>query len=292
MSVGSLKQRCEDLDYQLEAIRFQERRLMQYALDEVQGPGSLPSVASSSAASAPEASKSFGSSTARTMRDEVQLYRNQRKSASKPWEAAMLADEAHREAAAKVETEQREQEEQEMKEEALAKAKATANSEVDSKIEKEIGLQMKLMLARQGLNSKRLPLRPGIPPCGYFLRQGNCKRLKTCMWDHPEPERNSKGYPRLPHCPPCAPYARNRCCKFGVLCGFDHPEPGEGKNGEGEAKETPGQIPLKMMQAACEQQQSQLLLHLQMLQELEENQDPANMLHAWVKFRMTFANSG
>jgi len=41
-------------------------------------------------------------------------------------------------------------------------------------------------LRAQGLNSKKLPLRPGVPPCSYFLRRGECKYGKTCKWDHPE----------------------------------------------------------------------------------------------------------
>lgn len=98
----------------------------------------------------------------------------------------------------------------------------------------------------QGLNSKKLPLRPGVSPCGYYLRNGDCKYGKACKWDHPEtqstpgggrpvvvpPPRgawqrtattNSKGYPMRSGEAPCAFYMRTGTCKFGPTCKFDHP---------------------------------------------------------------------
>merc|ERR1712048_564260 len=79
-------------------------------------------------------------------------------------------------------------------------------------------------LRAQGLNSKKLPLRPGVPACSYFLRKGECKYGRTCKWDHPEVLVNSKGYPMRPGEQPCAFYLRTGICKFSNTCKFDHPE--------------------------------------------------------------------
>mmetsp|Transcript_106241 Transcript_106241/g.298794 ORF Transcript_106241/g.298794 Transcript_106241/m.298794 type:complete len:673 (-) Transcript_106241:94-2112(-) len=75
--------------------------------------------------------------------------------------------------------------------------------------------------------SKRYPKRPGMPPCQYFQRTGDCHYGVTCKWDHPERDQiplNSKGYPLRPDQTPCAFYMRTGECKFGSTCKWDHPE--------------------------------------------------------------------
>eukprot|EP00932_Pfiesteria_piscicida_P002453 SRR837773.12388.p1 GENE.SRR837773.12388~~SRR837773.12388.p1 ORF type:complete len:237 (+),score=66.49 SRR837773.12388:56-712(+) len=193
MSMGTLRRKCQDLDLRLEALRFQEARLLQFARGEVKAEAA--EAAARAAAQAGEASRASASSLTDRMVAEVRQERGYQKLVSKPWQAAVMADDAHEEAADLLETQRREQEEKDIRQKAEAKAKAQALEEVESRISREVGEHTRLVLARQGLNSQRLPLRPGLPPCGHFLRKGSCKRLKACMWDHPEPDKNSKGVP-------------------------------------------------------------------------------------------------
>uniref|UniRef100_A0A6T9YPE5 C3H1-type domain-containing protein n=1 Tax=Bigelowiella natans TaxID=227086 RepID=A0A6T9YPE5_BIGNA len=36
------------------------------------------------------------------------------------------------------------------------------------------------------VNSKGLPLRPGVQPCSFYMKTGDCKFGITCKFDHPE----------------------------------------------------------------------------------------------------------
>lgn len=285
MSMGALRRKCEELDLRLEAVRFQESRLLQFARTDVQA--GTREAASQAASQAPDAARAAGAALADRMTMQVRQARGYQKLVSKPWQAAVMADDAHEEAADLLETQQREQEERDIRQKAEAKAKAQALEEVEGRIARDVGEHVRLVLARQGLNSKRLPLRPGLPPCGYFMRKGSCKRLKACMWDHPEADTNSKGSPLRPGMLPCALYRRTQTCKFGMLCMYDHPEPGQE-----EVKDGPGQLPMALAKAAAQQHQAQLLLHLQLLQETDVLQDPDAMMNAWVRFRMTFSLHG
>jgi len=162
--------------------------------------------------------------------------------------------EVHRKAQAEVREQQAAQAEQVLmmqaeavaQQQALAEAQAQALSDAQAQAELVSEMQQQLQvevqqaaqaqevleaaaaerhaLRAQGLNSKKLPLRPGVPPCGYFMRKGECKYGKACKWDHPEVTANSKGYPRRPGETQCAFYTRTGVCKFGMACRFDHPE--------------------------------------------------------------------
>uniref|UniRef100_A0A7S3HMI9 C3H1-type domain-containing protein n=1 Tax=Spumella elongata TaxID=89044 RepID=A0A7S3HMI9_9STRA len=107
------------------------------------------------------------------------------------------------------------------------------------------------------------------------------------MWDHPELDNNSKGYPVRPGQLVCALYRRTQTCKFGILCMYDHPEPGAK-----EVKDQPSELPTALAKAAAQQHQTQLLLHLQLLQDTDVLQDPDALMNAWVRFRMTFSLHG
>mmetsp|Transcript_66808 Transcript_66808/g.168700 ORF Transcript_66808/g.168700 Transcript_66808/m.168700 type:complete len:326 (-) Transcript_66808:95-1072(-) len=285
MSMGALRRKCEDLDLQLEALRFQESRLLQFARGECKVESAADAAAA--AEKAPEAMQARGRKLADNMLAQVRLSRGKDLVKSEPWEAAVMADDAHEEAADLLETQQREQEELDIRTKAEAKAQAQAQAEVEERINTEVTEQTRHALARQGLNSKRLPLRPGLPPCGFFMRKGTCKRGKTCMWDHPEPDTNKLGYPLRPGQLVCALYRRTQTCKFGLLCMYDHPEPG--KN---EVQDQPGMLPMALAKVSAQQHQLQLLLHLQLLQEMDMMQDPEAMMNAWVRFRITFSLNG
>lgn len=79
------------------------------------------------------------------------------------------------------------------------------------------------------LSSQGLPMRPGSPPCSFFIRTGKCSYGPTCKWDHPEGQGGSgnlqvvEGLPERPGEPPCAFYLKNGTCSFGATCKFDHP---------------------------------------------------------------------
>uniref|UniRef100_A0A7S2NUL1 C3H1-type domain-containing protein n=1 Tax=Zooxanthella nutricula TaxID=1333877 RepID=A0A7S2NUL1_9DINO len=284
MSMGALRRKCEDLDLQLEAARFQEQRLLHFARSEMK-VDDTSALAAADAAS--EAARTFGRELAGSLCTQVRSSRGRDFVQAKPWQAALMADDAHEEASDTLERQQKEQEELDIRTKAQAKAEAAALAEAEEKIEREVGEQTRTALASQGLNSKRLPLRPGLPPCGFFMRKGTCKRGKSCMWDHPEPDLNSSGYPLRPGQLVCALYRRTRTCKFGLLCMYDHPElPGD------EPKDQPGMLPLALAKVAAQQHQLQLLLHLQLLQEMDMMQDPEAMMNAWVRFRITFSLNG
>lgn len=282
MSMGALRRKSEDLDLQIEAARFKLSRLLQFARGEAMIEEGISKSASS------ESSRMWGKEQAGRLCAKVQQHRGKRLLEEKPWQAALMADEAHEEAVDLLETQHQNQEEADIRAKAEAKAQAQAQSEVDEKIITQVGQATRSALASQGLNSKRLPLRPGVPPCGYFLRKGTCKRAKTCMWDHPELDTNSKGYPLRPGQSVCALYRRTHTCKLGLLCAFDHPE----VSSQEALQDQPGMLPVSLAKTAAEQHQHQMLLHLQLMQEMDMLQDPEAMMNAWVRFRITFSLGG
>jgi len=77
---------------------------------------------------------------------------------------------------------------------AIAKAKAQALSDARAKAmaakagaedAKAVGMKRTVLMA-PALNSTRLPLRPGIQACNYFIKTGECWYGEACKWDHPE----------------------------------------------------------------------------------------------------------
>jgi len=97
-----------------------------------------------------------------------------------------------------------------------------------------------------GFNNRGLPLRPGVQPCQYFLKTGECKYGPECKWDHSDgtstgmmthvipPQaplpgaigvtQNSLGYPLRPGQQPCSYFSKTGTCSFGASCKWDHPE--------------------------------------------------------------------
>mmetsp|Transcript_80645 Transcript_80645/g.250289 ORF Transcript_80645/g.250289 Transcript_80645/m.250289 type:complete len:231 (+) Transcript_80645:44-736(+) len=225
-------------------------------------------------------------SLACSMTDEVRQAVLAAAAAEEPWQAGALSDQAHAEAVETLERQQKEREEAEARRKAEEDAQAAAAAEAASAKTKEMGENEKAALRAQGLNSRRLPLRPGLPPCAYFMRKGVCKVGRNCPWDHPELELNSLGLPIRPGQPVCALFGRTRTCKFGVLCSLDHPEPPPE-----DPQEAPGQLPLALARTAAQQHQLQVLLQLQLVQELQSMQEPEAMSDSWAKFRVAFSLS-
>lgn len=278
MTMGTLRRKGEELDQQLEACRFAEERLLQLAGDETRGTGTLAATSS--------ASRSWGEGLASALGAKVRQEAVEEVADEAPWQAARMADEAHREALQLLMSQQQAEAEAEVRAQAEAESRARKEAEDAERLAEGAKEAERTALRAQGLNSRRLPLRPGLPPCGFFMRKGTCKKGKSCVWDHPEPDTNSRGYPQRPGQPSCALYGRTQTCKFGALCMYDHPEP------QADAQDQPGMLPLALAKVSAQQHQLQLLLHLQLLQELPGQQDPEAMMNAWVRFRITFALSG
>jgi len=306
MTVGSLRRRREQLELRIEAAEFKEKRLLSFAHHELDitseddasalkssstsSSAAAAAVASTRAKEAPEISRSWGRALAERLGAEVAKSRAMDRLAAVPWKAAIMADDAHGDAVERLEREQKEREQVDLTTRAVAKAQAQAVAEVDERIDREVSEKTRTALASRGLNSKRLPLRPGFPPCGYFMRKGTCRRGRACMWDHPEPSLNSLGYPSRPGQTCCATFRRTQTCKFGVLCTYDHPEP---EKDASTPMPSSSRLPPVLAKMVAQQHQLQLLLHLQLLQEMDMLQDPEAMMTAWVKFRLTFShNSG
>lgn len=93
----------------------------------------------------------------------------------------------------------------------------------------------------ESFNSKGYPLRPGVPICSFFQKNGECKFGQTCKWDHTEGLdggmvagagmgyatsgiTNSLGNPIRPGQPVCNFFSKTGTCSFGPTCKFDHPE--------------------------------------------------------------------
>lgn len=77
--------------------------------------------------------------------------------------------------------------------------------------------------------TERLPRRPGMPDCKFYMTTGECHYGPSCKWDHPDRKQtplNSRGFPLRPGESECAFYMRTTICKFGDKCRFNHPELG------------------------------------------------------------------
>mmetsp|Transcript_22421 Transcript_22421/g.62955 ORF Transcript_22421/g.62955 Transcript_22421/m.62955 type:complete len:300 (-) Transcript_22421:27-926(-) len=260
MGMGSLRQKSEELSQDMEALQSAERELLELARREAKEAAADADMA----ADLPDASRAWGEELVGSLASQAQQASAQEFAREVPSRAARLAQEAHQDAMQHFPPPQGGQ--------------AAPGEQVDA--------AERMALRAQGLNCRRLPLRPGHPPCGFYMRRGDCKRGRTCIWDHPEQDSNSQGYPLRPGQPPCALYCRTQACKFGAICAYDHPEPAC------QAGEQPGALPLALAAAAARQHQLQLLLHLQLMQEHPDMQDPAAMMNAWVRFRVTFASQG
>mmetsp|Transcript_35745 Transcript_35745/g.102761 ORF Transcript_35745/g.102761 Transcript_35745/m.102761 type:complete len:337 (-) Transcript_35745:77-1087(-) len=282
MTMGSLRRQGEDLDRQLEELEYIEEQLLAHAREEAEAK--VPNASGSRDAAVGSAASSWGRSLACGMTDEVRLGAKLAAAKEEHSQAAAIADRAHEEALETLEQQQKEKAEAEARAKAEEEAQAQSNAEAPTGRAQKTSEAERAALRAQGLNSRRLPLRPGTPPCGYFMRKGVCKNGRSCIWDHPEPELNSLGYPVRPGLPTCALFQRTHTCKFGALCGLDHPEV------QGQVlQDQPGALPLALAKAAAQQHQLQLMLHLQLVQELPTLKDPEAMMDAWVKFRITFS---
>ncbi|CAK0881444.1 unnamed protein product [Prorocentrum cordatum] len=265
MSMGALRRRGEEIDSidrQIEALRFAAGRLQQHARCEAAGPGGAPSVTPQAQAWGRALAGSAGSRRGGGRGAAVARRRAGRRGARGG------AAPAGRQAGGG------------------GRGRRPGRGGVRRRGAGEGGSldrAQRDVLRSRGLNARRLPLRPGLPPCGRFVRKGVCRAGRGCRWDHPETDVNSKGHPLRPGQKACAAYRRTQCCKFGALCAFDHPEPSKA------LEDLPGTLPLALARAAAQQQQSQLLLHLQLLQELGSLQDPEAMKNAWMRFRYTFS---
>lgn len=279
MSMGALRRKGEELDQQLEELKYAEEQLLKKARMEAEGtraPGSNGPRSASAAANV------WGRSVACTMTEKVRHGAVLAEMAEEPWQAAVVADQAHSEALQQLNRQQKEQQEAAERARIEEAAQARAAAEAAAQRAQQLGEAEKAALRTQGMNSRRLPLRPGVPPCGYYLRKGVCKHGRSCLWDHPEPELNSLGCPVRPGQPVCAHFVRTQTCKFGAICGLDHPEP------QGQPPQDQGSLPLELAKAEAQQHQLQLYLHLQLVQETSSLQEPDAMSETWVKFRVTF----
>lgn len=128
--------------------------------------------------------------------------------------------EAQAEAVAQAMAYQRQQAEQ------AEQAQAMALQQVEASHQAEVAISAsdRTLLRAQGLNSKRLPLRPGMATCGFYMRRGECRYGRACKWDHPEVLMSTKGYPLRPGETQCPFYMRTGSCRFMASCKYDHPE--------------------------------------------------------------------
>lgn len=276
MAAGALRRREEELDLQLEKLAFAEAQLLTLAQGE----------AATSSGDATVEALAWGQAMVDALGERCMQAAADERATEEPWQNAMMVDAVQEEAGNLFASQMQTQVEEERKllEEERRKAKAKAAADA-AKDQAEIQA-----LKLQGLNSRKLPLRPGFPPCGFYARKGSCKSGKDCVWDHPEQslESNSKGYPKRPGLPSCALYLRTQTCKFGSLCMYDHPEPPAGA----EPEDQYGMLPVSLAKVAYQQQQLQLQLHMQLSQEQANLQELDAQMTSWVRFRMTYCLNG
>jgi len=296
MSMGGLRKKADELEKQMAAMNHAKEKLLQTAREEgeyaTQAVGA-PVVSEESK----EASRAWGRDLAQTMQKRVQEAVRRKGFDDEPWQEMVKAEEARTQAERTLEAEQRKLAKAtgvgDPEPEAPAAAAAAAAKEAEAKrqqqemeakaAEQDNQREAKRMKYGPNVNSKQLPVRSGVPPCGLFMRTGLCKKGAYCIWDHPEPEVNNDGFPRRPGKTVCALYQRTRSCKFGAVCAYDHPENNR------ELFDQPGELPVAFQKASAQQHQAQLMLHLQLQQESLQLQDPAAMMNAWVRFRITFS---
>jgi len=94
------------------------------------------------------------------------------------------------------------------------------------------------------VSCKGLPLRPGKPPCHFYVTTKDCKLGPACSFDHSEEfssaasggsgqgaaakeaalSLNAKGLPLRSGTSNCELYMRTGSCHFGATCKWNHPE--------------------------------------------------------------------
>mmetsp|Transcript_89445 Transcript_89445/g.251918 ORF Transcript_89445/g.251918 Transcript_89445/m.251918 type:complete len:444 (+) Transcript_89445:84-1415(+) len=263
LTVATLKRKGDEIQQQIDALRLAEGNLLQAAKDEVEKNRGQAESGSRMPKDNSQA-KTWGTALANAVALQAKEANDEAAWDEPPYAATRLAQEAEQQVRAALEAQQRLQAEAEAQavveaqqalllqaqavaqaqviaeEQAHALEQAQAQAEVVAQMqaqlhaeatmaqEQQAELEAQLVernaLRAQGLNSKKLPLRPGVPACSYFMRKGECKYGRTCKWDHPEVTVNTKGYPMRPGETPCAFYLRTGICKFSSTCKFDHPE--------------------------------------------------------------------
>jgi len=259
LTIASLKRKGEDMQEQIDALRSAEGTLLQAARDEIRSKD--PAEPRQKDA---KQAKTWGKALVTTVLKQATEAAEEAALAQPPSEPTKLALEAQQQVADTLEAHNKAQAEaqalqmieaekqlrlqaQQMEQErAIAEAQALQLAEAQAQAEQMAEMQLALqaqalqqqadqeqleaaanertLLRAQGLNSKKLPLRPGVPPCGFFMRKGECKYGKQCKWDHPEVVMNTRGFPIRTGEPPCTFYMRMGHCKFAATCKYDHPE--------------------------------------------------------------------
>jgi len=262
LATASLKRKGEDIQQQLDALRLAEASLLQAARDEA--AVALAARAEPRPHRDAKQARTWGQALADAVEVKTREAAAVLAKEEPPYYPTQLAQEAQQQVCEALEAHSRAEAEVQaqavaqaehalmLQAEAVAQAQVVAEaqaqvlSEAQAQAEAVAEMQLQLQaeaqqaaqvheileaaaaernaLRAQGLNSKKLPLRPGVPPCSYFMRKGECKYGKACKWDHPEALMNAKGYPKRHGEPPCAFYTRTGVCKFGPTCRFDHPE--------------------------------------------------------------------
>lgn len=257
LTISTLKRKGEEVQRQIDALQLAESNLLKAAGDEADQ--SLAKLQRR-----PSGQRAWGAALTSAVAQQAREASQQAALEEPPYSATQLAKEAQEQVAETLEAHSKAQAEAQaqavaqaqqalmMQAEAVAHAQAVAEaqaqalSEAQAQAQAVAEMQAQLqaeanqaeaaqaatqaqaaeikLLRAQGLNSKKLPLRPGVPPCSYFMRKGECKYGKGCKWDHPEASMNRSGYPQRPGETPCAFYLRTGACKFGATCKFDHPE--------------------------------------------------------------------
>eukprot|EP00929_Paragymnodinium_shiwhaense_P112335 TRINITY_DN80590_c0_g1_i1.p1 TRINITY_DN80590_c0_g1~~TRINITY_DN80590_c0_g1_i1.p1 ORF type:complete len:504 (+),score=166.23 TRINITY_DN80590_c0_g1_i1:126-1637(+) len=259
LTVATLKRKGDDIAQQIEALRLAEGALLKAAQDEA-----LKAQAEARPPREAKQARTWGLALANAVAESVKEANDLLAAEEPPFAGTLEAQAVERHVLESMEAHQAQQQEEEeraaaeaqtalmLQAEAVAQAEAMANeqakaleeaqlqaeavaqvqaqlqaaaaTELEQQNEMEASMAERTALRAQGLNSKKLPLRPGVPACAFFMRKGECKYGKTCKWDHPEVSVNSKGLPMRPGEPPCAFYIRTGVCKFSGTCKFDHPE--------------------------------------------------------------------
>mmetsp|Transcript_70467 Transcript_70467/g.229111 ORF Transcript_70467/g.229111 Transcript_70467/m.229111 type:complete len:389 (-) Transcript_70467:248-1414(-) len=262
LAIASLKRKSEDVQQQLDALRLAEGSLLQAARDEAQSRLTLH--AEPRPGRDAKQARTWGNALAGAVSRQAREASVRLATEEPPYAATELAQEAQEQVRDAFESQAQQQAQAQahalaqaehtlmLQAEAVAQAKtiaecqaqALSEAQAQAEIVAEMQLQLqsevqqaaqaqeiyeiavseRAQLRTQGLNSKKLPLRPGVPPCGYFMRRGECKYGKACKWDHPEALMTTKGFPRRIGEQPCAFFIRTGVCKFGLTCKFDHPE--------------------------------------------------------------------
>jgi len=261
LTIASLKRKGEDIQQQIDSLRSAEGNLLQAAHGEC---ASSRAEAEPLQPRDAKQAKTWGQALAIAVFKQAREASEAALQDEPPFAPTKLALEAQQQVAdtleahnkaqveaqllARAQQEQamRQQQQQIAEAQALAEAQAMQLAEAQMQAEAMAEMQLALhaeaaqvlqqqeqfeqsakevhLLRAQGLNSKKLPLRPGVPPCGFFMRKGECKYGRQCKWDHPEVMMNSRGFPTRHGESPCAFYMRMGVCKFSSTCKYDHPE--------------------------------------------------------------------